>query len=142
VVPSLAAIGSMLLQMPPNRKGRASLVMMHCLAVAVPALLQWAGVVRPSYVFRDGAMTILPNMLWLPPMQTNAFLLIASIALIVTGSAILGRFRNTLTTAEERLHMQTWQLRQLVPEEARKASVPTPAESLPVLPQDRANRRA
>jgi serine/threonine-protein kinase len=142
VVPSLAAIGSMLLQMPPNRKGRVPLVTMHCLAVAVPAGLQWAGVLRPSYVFRDGAMTILPNMLSLPPMQTNVFMLIASLALIVTGSAILARFRNTLTTVEERLHTQTWQLRQLVPEEARKASVPTPAESLPVLPQDRAKRRA
>jgi serine/threonine-protein kinase len=142
VVPSLAAIGSMLLQMPPNRKGRASLVTMHCLAVAVPAVLQWAGVLAPSYVFRDGSMTILPNMLSLPPMQTNAFLLIASLALIITGSAILARFRDTLTTVEERLHTQTWQLRQLVPEEARKASVPTPAESLPILPQDRAKRRA
>jgi len=81
-------------------------------------------------------------MLWLPPMQTNAFLLIASLALIITGSTILARFRNTLTNVEERLHTQTWQLRQLVPEEARKASVPTPAESLPILPQDRAKRRA
>lgn len=142
VVPALAAIGSMLLQMPPNKKGRASLVALHCFAVAVPAVLQWVGVLRPSYLFRDGTMTIVPNMLWLPPMQTNAFLLIASIALIVTGSAILGRFRNTLTIVEERMHMQTWHLRQLVPEEARKVSVPTPAESLPALPQDRAKRRA
>jgi serine/threonine-protein kinase len=141
VVPALAAIGSMLLQMPPNRKGRVPLVVMHCMAVAVPVGLQWAGLLRPSYVFRDGTMTILPNMLWLPPMQTNAFLLITSLALVITGSAILGRFRNTLTNVEERLHTQSWQLRQLVPEEARKVSVPTPAESLPGLPQVRANKR-
>lgn len=142
VVPALAAIGSMLLQMPPNRKGRLPLVLLHCMAVALPAGLQWAGVLRPSYVFHDGTMTILPNMLWLPPFQTNVALLVISLALIVTGSVILGRFRNTLTMVEERLHLQTWQLRQLVPEEARKASVPTPAESIAVLPQDRANKRA
>jgi eukaryotic-like serine/threonine-protein kinase len=141
IVPALAAIGSMLLQMPPNKRGRTSLVVLHCMAVAIPAVLQWTGVLRPSYLFRDGTMTILPNMLWLPPMQTNAFLLIASLALVITGSVILGGFRNKLTLVEERLHMQTWHLRQLVPEEARKVSVPTPPESLAVLPQDRAKRR-
>jgi serine/threonine-protein kinase len=61
-------------------------------------------------------------------------LLVSNVALVITGCAMMARFRNTLTAAEERLHVQAWQLRQLVPEQARPASAPPPPESRMRLP--------
>jgi serine/threonine-protein kinase len=135
LVPSLAAIGSMLLHLAPDRSRRVTVVVLNCLAVAVPTALQWLGVVPSSYVFEHGALSIQPVMLSFPAIPTHVFLLVANVALVITGCAMMARFRNTLTAAEERLHVQAWQLRQLVPEEARPASAPPPPESRMRLPQ-------
>jgi serine/threonine-protein kinase len=137
VVPSLAVIGAMLLHLAPDRSRRTLVVILNCLAVALPAALQWAGVLPASYVFEHDAVTIQPLMVSFPPVTTQVFLLISNVALIITGCAMVAPFRNTLTAAEERLHVQAWQLRQLVPEEARPASAPPPPKSTLRLPQAR-----
>ncbi|HEY3817132.1 MAG TPA: protein kinase [Polyangiaceae bacterium] len=143
IVPSMAAIGSMLLHLAPDRSRRVTIVVLNCLAIAVPAGLQWLGVLPSSYLFAHGALTIEPVMLSFPAVPTHVFLLVSNVALVITGCAMMARFRNTLTAAEERLHVQAWQLRQLVPEEARPASAPPPPESRMRLPYPaRAKRRA
>jgi serine/threonine-protein kinase len=124
ILPTLAAIGAMLNQMPPNRTGRVRVIIIFCAAIVVPAALQWAGVLPTSYVFERGDMVVLPSMLSFPPVPTHVFLLTTSIGIIVMASLIIARFRDTLSDVERRLHVQTWQLRQLVPEEARPASAP------------------
>jgi hypothetical protein len=134
IVPSMAAIGAMLLHLAPDRSRRVVIVVLNCLAIAVPTVLQWLGLVPSSYVFAHGALTIQPVMLYLPPVPTHLFLLVSNVALVITGCAMMARFRNTLTAAEERLHVQAWQLRQLVPEQARPASAPPPPESRMRLP--------
>jgi len=91
-----------------------------------PAALQWLGVLPTSYVFERGVLSIQPVMLSFPAVPTHVFLLVSNVALVITGCAMMARFRNTLTAAEERLHVQAWQLRQMVPEEARPASAPPP----------------
>ncbi|HEY5242381.1 MAG TPA: hypothetical protein VIJ22_12970, partial [Polyangiaceae bacterium] len=97
----------------------------------------------PSYVFEHCVLSIQPVMLSFPAIPTHVFLLVSNVALVITGCAMMARFRNTLTAAEERLHVQAWQLRQMVPEEARPASAPPPPESRMRLPQPaRAKRRA
>jgi serine/threonine-protein kinase len=135
IVPSMAAIGSMLLHLAPDRSRRVVVVVLNCFAIAVPAGLQWIGVLPSSYVFEHGALTIEPLMLYFPPIPTHVFLLVSNVALVITGCAMMARFRNTLTAAEERLHVQAWQLRQLVPEQARPASAPPPPESRMRLPR-------
>jgi len=135
LVPSLAAIGALLLHLAPDRSRRVVVVALNCLAIAVPAALQWLGVLPASYVFEHGALSIQPMMLSFPPVPTHLFLLVSNVALVITGCAMIARFRNTLTGAEERLHVQAWQLRQLVPEEARPASAPPPPESRLLLPR-------
>jgi hypothetical protein len=121
LAPTLAAIGAMLLHMAPGRAGRVPAVLLHCLAIAVPAFLQWVGVLPSSYVFGGDGMTIRAGMLWFPPIPSQAFLLLSNIAVIVASAVLMARFRNALTTVEERLHVQAWQLRQLVPEQVQPA---------------------
>jgi serine/threonine-protein kinase len=142
VVPALAAMGSMLLHVAPARGHRIPVVVANCLAVVVPAGLELAGIVPPSYVFEGGTIHIMPMMLDFPALPTNVFLLAACVGLVVTASFILARFRNTITRVEEKLHVQAWQLQQLVPEEARRQSVPAPAESMARLQPERAKSRA
>ncbi len=133
-LPTLAVIGAMLNQMPPNRLGRERIVALHCLAFAVPAVGQWAGWLPSQYLFEHGNIVIVPAMLSFSPVPTHVFLLASNLGLIITASVILARFRDTLSGVERRLHVQTWQLRQLVPEEARPASAPPMPESLAQLP--------
>ena len=143
LVPSLAAIGAMLLHLAPHRGRRLLVVVLNCLAIAVPAALQVLGVIPASYAFGNGSVTVEPIMLSFPAVPTHGVLLLSNIALIVTGCAMMARFRNTLTGAEERMHVQAWQLRQLVPDAARPASAPPPPESRMKLPHPaRAKSRA
>jgi eukaryotic-like serine/threonine-protein kinase len=134
LVPTLAAIGTMLLHMGPGRGGRGLPVIANCLAIAVPAALQWLGAMPTSYLFGADGVTIVPGMLSFPPLPTHVFMLTANVAVIVTASLMMGRFRDTLHDVEEKLHVQAWQLRQLVPEEVRPASAPPPPESRLSLP--------
>lgn len=134
ILPTLAVIGAMLNQMPPNRLGRGRIVALYCLAFAVPAVGQWVGLLPAQYLFEHGNLVIVPGMLSFRPVPTHVFFMAANIGLIVTASAILARFRDTLSDVERRLHVQTWQLRQLVPEEARPASAPPMQESVAQLP--------
>jgi hypothetical protein len=136
IVPTLAAIGAMLNQMPPNRVGRGRIIALYCAGFVIPAALQWSGVLAPSYLFEHGNMVIQPGMLSFTPIPTHAFFIASSLGLIFTSSVILARFRDTLSEIEQRLHVQTWQLRQLVPEEARPASAPPFAESQAQLPSE------
>jgi hypothetical protein len=143
IVPSMAAMGAMLLHLAPDGSRRVTIVVLNCLAIVVPAALQWLGVVPSSYAFEHGVLSIQPVMLSFPAVPTHVFLLVSNVALVITGCAMVARFRDTLTSAEERMHVLAWQLRQLVPDEARPASAPPAPESRMRLPQPaRAKRRA
>jgi eukaryotic-like serine/threonine-protein kinase len=127
LVPTLAAIGAMLLHMAPARTGRVMAVVAHSLAIAVPAALQWLGVLPSTYVFQPDSITIASGMLFFPAVPTHVFMLSANIAVIATAAVMIAQFRNTLSRVEAKLHVQAWQLRQLVPEQVRPASAPPPA---------------
>jgi hypothetical protein len=141
VVPALATMGSLLLHVAPARAHRVPVVVANCLAIAVPAGLQMTGVIPPSYVFENGTIRIMPMMLDFPPVATNVFLVVACMALIITASTIMARFRNAIGRIEEKIHVQAWQLQQLVPEEARRASAPIAPESVAALPAEPPSER-
>jgi serine/threonine-protein kinase len=124
LVPSVAVTAATLLQAAPDRSHRVRSVVYCCLTVAVPAALQLAGVIPASYVLDGRTMTVLPLLVAFPPALTHVFLLVCSIILIVLGSTMHARFRDMLTQIEQHLHVQAWQLRQLVPEHVRPPSAP------------------
>ncbi len=97
-------------------------IALGALSVVVPFALQLAGVLPASYGFQEGALVVLPRVTSFPPAGTLAFLLIASVGVIVAPALIASRVRSSLTRAEERLFMQSWMLKRLVPDQARSAA--------------------
>jgi eukaryotic-like serine/threonine-protein kinase len=98
----------------PYKKHRMIAVTLGCLAVAVPAMLEWQGLIPTATVFVDGAITVVPHMTEFPPLATRVVLLAASLGLIITPMLFIGQVRDTLTAAELRIQVQAWHLRQLV----------------------------
>jgi hypothetical protein len=132
LVPTIAALGSLLIHMAPGRAARVPGVVAYCVAFGLPALLQWMGLLPASYVFAHDSLTIAAGMLYFPPAPTQAFLLVSNVAVIASAAVLMARFRNTLVGVEERLHVQAWQLRQLVPEQVHAASTgPLPRAESP-----------
>ncbi|HSQ62403.1 MAG TPA: serine/threonine-protein kinase [Polyangiaceae bacterium] len=114
LVPTLAVINVILWLLVSPRSLRPTIIGLGCLTVLLPAALDWTHLVR-FYNFRDGRVTILQGMLDFPPAGTHALLFAASLALVGVAAVLITRFRDNLTEAEHRLHVQAWQLRQLVP---------------------------
>jgi serine/threonine-protein kinase len=127
ILPGMAATHVLGFLLYGQRERWRHAVVLGALAIVVPFGLQMAGVIPPSYGFRDGAVTIYPRITNFPPAGTLAFLLLASVGLIVAPAVIASRVRASLARAEERLFMQSWMLKHLVPDQARTAAtVPGP----------------
>jgi hypothetical protein len=115
LVPTLVVINVMLWLLVSEPTERLTIVVSGGLSILLPAALEWAHVLH-FYNFRDGRVTILQGTLGFPPAATHVFLLVASLALVGVAALLVTHFRDHLTAAERRLHMQAWQLRQLVPD--------------------------
>jgi hypothetical protein len=91
------------------------LVIPHALAIAVPLVLEWAGVLPATYHV-DGGLVLTPPALVLSRTMTVALMLIA----IVTASIMVILLTTSQRAAQERaqnqVHAQTWHLEQLLPE--------------------------
>ena len=95
-------------------KHRVLAIATGCLPVVLPLVLQWMGLMPPSYSFGDG-LVILPRVFVFREVPTVALLLAGGVGMIF-GCAFLGsRLRSSVREAERRLSLQAWQLRQLLP---------------------------
>jgi hypothetical protein len=88
--------------------------------VLVPAALQFAGVIAPSYELVDGKLVVLPMMTELPRAPTAILLLVTHAIVIGAAMYFAWQLRRAYTTAAKAVRLQAWQLSQLVPEKARK----------------------
>jgi serine/threonine-protein kinase len=128
-VPGLVVIyGVMFTLVPPDRSRRWTVVALCMLAIVAPAVLAWAGILPQPYELTQDAIVIHAGMLHFPPAPTILFLLVTSVAVVVTACSMAATMRDALTAAEERLHVQAWQLRQMLPREAN-LSVAPPTDS-------------
>ncbi len=80
--------------------------------VTVAAALAWEAV-SPQYMFVSGGVMVKEMLLTLDE-RSLVFLILCIAAAIITPSVLLARTRATLARAEESLHVQRWQLEQLV----------------------------
>jgi hypothetical protein len=87
-----------------------------CLAVIVPALLGWAGVIPSGYRFEEGQWIVLPTVFHIDPVATQVFLLVAIVGTVAPACMFVARLRKAYAEAERRLQLQAWQLRQIVPD--------------------------
>jgi hypothetical protein len=72
-------------------------------------------------VFEGGSLVILPQMHSFPEAATFSFLLYIGLAHIIGVSVMMGRMQDALRDAEHRLHMHSWQLRQLVSDDGNQS---------------------
>ena len=123
VVPGLAAVHTIGFIVSGDKKFQPAALALGALAVIVPFVLQEAGWLPRAYVFENDRMSVLPRMTGLPPMRTQIYLLLSSLAAIVVPTVVISRLRDTLEAAEERAFMHAWTLQNLVPGRAREAAV-------------------
>ncbi|MFO0560661.1 MAG: serine/threonine-protein kinase [Polyangiales bacterium] len=124
VVPTLVATNAMMFTLFTGRAQRKLVVVASVLAVLAPVALELAGIVPPSFAFRDGALVLLPRAVNFSATPTLLFLLAVSVAVVLTPTLVTGRIRDQLSDAEKKLFLQAWQLRQAVPDGHESASEP------------------
>jgi len=118
LIPGLAAMMTMSVSFAtPTRSARALVISIGVLSVLVPLLLEASGLLPPSYQFTDEGLVILPRMHHFPPAATLTFLCWIGLGHIISISIMMGRLHEARIRALEKLHKQTWQLKQLVSNE-------------------------
>jgi serine/threonine-protein kinase len=117
LVPGVATLLAAASALDASRRLRIGGALVGCLAVLLTVLLETAGVLPPSYAFRDGTMVILPQLLHLPELPTRVTLTVVAMAVVINAAVGVGRVRDSFSAVDQRLRLQGWQLRQLVPEE-------------------------
>ncbi len=104
--------------------------------MVLPTLLEYFGVLSPSYAFEQGGIRIVANMASFPREGTLLFLLVANVVIIGSIWRLTRRLQRALADAEIRVVIQSWHLRLMVPEEARHAvRAPTVKEGKVTLQQ-------
>jgi serine/threonine-protein kinase len=116
LVPSLAATNTMFFALNADRRYRPLILAFGLATVLVPVAIDAAGWVAGPYALTDNGFLVRARVM---EFGRGFFplLLAINMSLIVTTALMVGRVRDALATAERRLILQAWQLRQLVPEE-------------------------
>jgi serine/threonine-protein kinase len=118
LVPTIAAAITTGNVVAAPRSMRPWLTALGCATILVPLALELLGIVPSGYLFENGTMIVLPRELELRKWSSLVFLTVTAIGLVLTSALFVWRLRNALDAAEERLVVQSWQLRQLVPKAA------------------------
>ena len=110
VVGSLSAFLSQ-----PSRHSRWTLVVMHLVPLVTVLTLEMTGVLPRSFHFQDGSLLITPYTIDLTPMTLLVGFGLAFLAQIGSTIDIQSSFRFAQEDAQNRIHAQTWHLKQLAP---------------------------
>ena len=114
VVPGLASTNAMFFAMTTDKKLRPAWLALGVLAIAVPFLLGLMGI-DPHYTVENDALVVRSSLGPLPLEGTLLFLLLTSLATVITPTVLAGRMRDRLARAEEKVFLQAWHLRHLLP---------------------------
>lgn len=114
LVPMLA-IGNSVVYLSCVDDRRSLVPLAACLAVLLPALLGWMGVIPDPYVFDADRWIIRSPVFHTATLSTQVFLLCASLGTIAPACWVVARLRRAYSDAEQRLQLQAWQLRQILP---------------------------
>ena len=115
LVPALTVMVTFVFAHTPDRSWRWRSMALGSLGFLAPTLAEVSGLVAPSYVFRDGLVELHGRMFDLPPTPTFVSLVVVHLGLLLAVALVYGRMRDAFDAVSQRLHLQTWQLRQIVP---------------------------
>jgi serine/threonine-protein kinase len=87
----------------------------HLGTLAVPLALEWLHVIPASYRFEGNALVLQPWAIDIAPSALVFLIVTMTVMQLLTNAIVLGAQRNLKERAQEQLHIQKWQLEQLVP---------------------------
>jgi serine/threonine-protein kinase len=135
LVPVMASVNTVVLLLHSRPTWRLATIVLGLLSALVPVAADQLGWWPQTTVFADDALVIHSWMAHLPPTATLIALTSVVAGAVLIPAIYVLRVRDSLTTAERNLHLQSWHLRQLIPAEARDALVPPAAEyASPLIP--------
>lgn len=125
IVPCLVMMAVMvyLNNLRVERGLRLEIVIMGLLALLVPFSLQAFGVAPPSYVFDAEGLRVVPWAVDLNHSYTLITLLLVHVLVLVVGYQLASRSVDAFLGAERGLFVHAWQLRQLIPDEAKDVTL-------------------
>jgi hypothetical protein len=132
VIPSVAAVHAMGMALTTDKRHRLFSVICYALGVVVPTVLALEGLHPVEHTVQNGTLQISPGALLFPREGTLAYLAAAHVVIMIVAARFGAVYRDTLTAAQTKNALLSWQLRQLVPKEATRAVMPGPSgPSLP-----------
>jgi hypothetical protein len=99
-----------------------SAITFAALGVLVPIALEIAGITAPAYAFAADGMLIRPMLAELPRAPTTVYLTASSLGIVLSVTAYVLAIRRSLEKAQHTALVQSWQLRQLVPEPSHEVA--------------------
>jgi serine/threonine-protein kinase len=116
VMPTILAVWAIVMQTNPDPWVRRFSLAAGMVLIVAPLVLELAGVIPSSYVFEDGKLIALPQLIELPRLGTFAFVTFAHALCALVPSIFVARLRSELTRARERELLSVWQFRRLAVE--------------------------
>jgi serine/threonine protein kinase len=120
LVPGIAATNTMYFAMNAEKRHRPFVMLVGVIAVAAPFVLELLGVVPASLAFDARGFVLVERATHFPALWTTVSLLILSVSTVLVPAIMVGRMRDALAAAEQRLFLQAWHLRQMLPARARE----------------------
>lgn len=115
-VPVVICVSTMSLVAYPSLALRMRLLVgCQVAAWAIPVVLEYVGVLSSTWEIRDHALVIHSRMLEIGGTSSAALLLITSVGLIVSGGVLAGAVAQARITAQRKLMIRDWHMRQLLP---------------------------
>jgi eukaryotic-like serine/threonine-protein kinase len=123
-LPGLAGVSAMGFSIGQRPRLRWLPLALCSLSLLVPLALEFSGAIPPSYVFEGGMMCVVPRAVAFARVPSYVFLAVVNLVLIGVAANFGVTLGAALRKAHRRMHLQSWQLRQLVPSEAGTGDYP------------------
>jgi tRNA A-37 threonylcarbamoyl transferase component Bud32 len=115
VVPVMALCLGVGLTLFPRKTNVGLAILAAAVCIALPFALEWTGVVSRTFHASGDAIVIDARLCDLPAGGFLVWFFIATLLPIAATCFYLAHVRDRLTAAEERLRLQAWQLKQILP---------------------------
>lgn len=120
-VPAIASVVTVAFVLTGRRSIRIFSVLLAILTLVLPVVLERVGVLPPSFAFEGDKLVILARAVSLPAFAGTVLLTVSHVAMVLFVAYYVAGSKDTLDRVEVQNRLQSWQLRQLVPQEAQGA---------------------
>jgi hypothetical protein len=115
VVPVMALCFGVGLTLFPRKTHVILAILAATVCTVAPFALEWTGIVSPTFHTTGDTIVIHARLADLPKVPFLAWFFVATLLPLAATCFYLAHVRDRLTAAEERIRLQAWQLRQILP---------------------------